>query len=64
MLQEAVRVHALVQSLSSTLEGKVTSNQYKVALSDHLYLVMKHFYPVGSSLRLDNTSFSKETRGH
>lgn len=44
MLQEAVRVHALVQSLSSPLEG--------------------HFYPVGSSLRLDNTSFSKETRGH
>lgn len=35
-------LYALVQSLSSPLEGKVTANQYKVALSDHLYLVMKH----------------------
>ncbi len=26
------------------LEGKVTANQYKVVLSDHLYPMMKHFY--------------------
>ncbi len=27
------------------LEGRVTANQYKVVLSDHLYHMMKHFYP-------------------
>ncbi len=27
-----------------TLEGRVTANQYKVVLSDHLYPMMKHFY--------------------
>ncbi len=32
------------------LEGRVTADQYKVVLSDHLYPVMKHFYPDGSGL--------------
>lgn len=27
------------------LEKRVTANQYKVVLSDHLYPAMKHFYP-------------------
>lgn len=28
----------------------MTANQYKIVLSDHLYLVMRHVYPDGSSL--------------
>jgi len=36
------------------LERRVTANQYKVVLSDHLYPMMKHFYPDGSGLQDDN----------
>ncbi len=32
------------------LEGRLTANQYKAVLTDHLYPVMKHFYPDGSGL--------------
>ncbi len=37
------------------LEGRVTANQYEVVLSDHLYPVMKHFYPDASGLFQDDT---------
>ncbi len=36
------------------LEGRATANQYKVVLSDHLYPMMKHFYPDGSGLFQDD----------
>ena len=32
------------------LEGRVITNLYKVALCDHLYPMMKHFYPDMSGL--------------
>lgn len=32
------------------LEGRFTANQYQVVLRDHLYYMMKHFYPDGSVL--------------
>ncbi len=35
------------------LEGRVTADQYKVILSDHLYHLVKHFYPDGSGLFQD-----------
>ncbi len=38
------------------LEGRVTADQYKVVLSDHLYPVMKHFYPDGSGLFKDDNA--------
>lgn len=36
------------------LEGRLTANQYKVALSDHLYPVVKHLYPAGNGLLSDH----------
>ncbi len=38
------------------LEGRVTANQYKVVLSDHLYPMMKYFYPDGSGLFQDDNA--------
>lgn len=38
------------------LEGRVAANQYKVILSDHLYTVMKHFYPDRSGLFQDDNA--------
>ena len=38
------------------LEQRVTSNQYKVVLSDDLYPMMKHFYPDGSALFQDDNA--------
>ena len=41
------------------LEGRVTNpnpNQYKVIVNDHLYPVMKHFYPDGIGLFQDDNS--------
>lgn len=35
----------------------VTANQYKAVLSDHLYPVMKHFYPDGSGLFQDDNAY-------
>lgn len=36
----------------SPLDGRVTANLYKVALTDLLYPKMKHFCPDGSSVLL------------
>lgn len=45
------------------LEGRVTSNQYEVALSDHLYPIMKHFYPDCNRLiQDDNASIRRAQR--
>ncbi len=38
------------------LKGRVTANQYKVVLSDHLYPMMKHFYLDGSGLFQDDNA--------
>ena len=38
------------------LEERVTANQYKVVLNDHLYPMMKHFYPDGSGLFQDDNA--------
>ncbi len=38
------------------LEGRVTANQCKVILSDHLLSMMKHFYPDGSGLSQDDNA--------
>lgn len=38
------------------LEGRITANQYNVVLSDHLYPMMKHFYPDGSGLPQDDNT--------
>lgn len=35
------------------LEEKVTRNQYKVVLRDHLHIMMKNFYPDGSGFFQD-----------
>lgn len=32
------------------IEGSVTANQHKDVLSDHLYLIMKHFFSDRSGL--------------
>ena len=45
------------------LEGRVTANQYKVVLSDHLYPMMKHFYPDGSGLFQDDNAPIHRARG-
>ncbi len=45
------------------LEGRVTANQYKVVLSDHLYPMMKHFYPDGSGLFQDDNAPVHRARG-
>ena len=45
------------------LEGRVTANQYKVVLSDHLYPMMKHFYPDGSGLFQDANDPIHRERG-
>ncbi len=37
-------------------EGRVTANQYKVVLSDHLYPMMKNFNPDGSGLFQDDNA--------
>lgn len=43
------------------LQGRVTANQYKVISSDHLYPMIKYFYPDGSGLlQDDNASGSTE----
>lgn len=34
----------------SLLDGCIIAYQFKVLLTDHLYLIMKHFYPNGSGL--------------
>ncbi len=44
-------------------EGRVTANQYKVVLSDHLYPVMKHFYLDGSGLFQDDNTPIHRARG-
>ena len=46
------------------LEGKVTVNQYKVVLSDHLYPVMKHFYPDGSGFFQDDNTPIHRAQGN
>ncbi len=38
------------------LQGRVTANQYKVVLSDHLHPMMKHLYPDGSGLFQDDNA--------
>lgn len=38
----------------TALDGKVTANQYKVIPTDHLYPVMKRFYPDGRGLFQDD----------
>lgn len=38
------------------LEGEVTANEYTVILSDHLYPMMRHFYPDGSGLFQDDNA--------
>lgn len=43
--------HAL--GLTVPLEQRVTANQYNIFLSDHLYPIMKHFYPGGSCTALN-----------
>ena len=45
------------------LKGRVTANQYKVVLSDHLYPMMKHFYPDGSGLFQDDNAPIHRARG-
>ncbi len=45
------------------LEGRVTANQYKVVLNDHLYPMMKHFYPDGSALFQDDNAPIHRARG-
>ena len=47
-----------------TFEGRVTANQYKVDLSDRLYLVMKHLFSDGSGLFHDDNTFIQGMRGH
>ena len=37
-------------------EGGVHSNLYKAVLSDHLYPMMKHFYPDGKGLFQDDNN--------
>ncbi len=45
------------------LEGRVTSNQYKVVLNDHLYPMMKYFCPDGSGLFQDDNAPIHRARG-
>ena len=44
-------------------EGRVTANQYKVVLNDHLYPMMKHVYPDGSGLVQDDNAPTQRARG-
>ncbi len=43
--------------------GRVDANQQKNVLSDHVYPVMKHFYPDGSGLFQDNNAPVHRARG-
>lgn len=52
MLKEEFCWHDLSPSSCPFLEGKVTSNQYEVVQSDHLYPIIKHFCPAGGGLLL------------
>ena len=61
MLWGAFFWHGLGPHVS--LEGRVTANQYKVVLSDHLYPMMKHFYPDGSGLFQDDNTLIHRVRG-
>ncbi len=61
MLWEAFCWHGLGSLVP--LEGRVTANQYKVVLSDHLYPMMKHFYPDGSGLFQDDSAPIHRARG-
>lgn len=45
------------------LAGRVTAKQYKVVLSDHLYPMMKQFYPDGSSHFQDDNAPIHRARG-
>lgn len=44
-------------------EERVTANQYRVSLSDHLYPVMKHVQPDGSGLFQDDGVPVRRARG-
>ena len=46
-----------------SLEGRVTANQYKVVLSDHLYPIIKHFYADRGGLLKDENAPIHRARG-
>lgn len=45
------------------LEGRLPVNQYKVVLTDQLYLIIKHFYPNGSGQFYDASSHIHRAQG-
>lgn len=45
------------------LDGKLTANQYKVILTDQLYPMMKHFYPIGRGLFQEDSAPSTGLAG-
>ncbi len=51
------------ECLSPTVRGRVTANQYDLVLSDHLYSVMKHFYPDEIGLFQDDNAPIHRARG-
>ena len=52
--------HSVLEKKENTNRGK---KEYKVVLSDHLYPMMKHFYPDGSGLFQDDNAPIHRARG-